>query len=428
MNEICEIIELLLTANIYNKNKELEENDLPSDIRKHYWDNEEGSVKRPINVTIEDIRSIKGIDNPNQYLKSGATSTFVDFTDSYNKQLYITTLDVATNWFSKQPAALDAINKNPVLASYYEEQGREGASYAKAKSVTKSKESQRIWVDSVINKVLTGDNKEELLSLVHIVAPEDVRTKLDGLVLSDVQKKKINKITKATEHLDYLKDIKLFEIGKILFVGPPGTGKTTTARAMSERMNRTFVEVKLSMVANQYLGETAKNIDKIFHIAKKLSPSILFIDEFDFIAKTRASDEHSALKRAVNTLLKAIDDISLVDNDVLLIAATNHPKLLDTAAWRRFDDVMKFPLPDRDMRKKILEIILGDVRGEFVTGYLADLTEGYSGSDIRMVLREAVLDALCDDRKELTQDDMLKAVESFNERIATRVDEYEIGL
>src|SRR5665648_798816 len=120
MNEICEIIELLLTANIYNKNKELEENDLPSDIRKHYWDNEEGSVKRPINVTIEDIRSIKGIDNPNQYLKSGATSTFVDFTDSYNKQLYITTLDVATNWFSKQPAALDAINKNPVLASYYD--------------------------------------------------------------------------------------------------------------------------------------------------------------------------------------------------------------------------------------------------------------------------------------------------------------------
>ena len=428
MNEICEIIELLLTAKIYNKNDKFSENDLPSNMRKHYWDGELASVKRPINVTLEDIRSIKDIDETNTYIKNSAANIFVEFADSYKKQLELTQLDVAAKWFSKQQDTLDAINKNPVLASYYEEQGLEGASYALAKSVTISKESQRIWVDSVINKKLQSDEKEELLSLVHIVAPEEVRTGLDRLVLSDVQKKKIEKISKATEHRDYLKEIKLFEIGKILFVGPPGTGKTTTAKAMSGRMNMTFVEVKLSMVANQYLGETAKNIDKIFDIAKRLSPSILFIDEFDFIAKTRASDEHSALKRAVNTLLKAIDDISLVDDGVLLIAATNHPKLLDTAAWRRFDDVMKFPLPDRNMRKDILDIILGDVVGEFDSGHLADLTEGYSGSDIRMVLREAVLDALCEDRKELTQDDMLKAVESFNERITMRVDEYESEL
>jgi len=247
-------------------------------------------------------------------------------------------------------------------------------------------------------------------------------------VLSEVQHKKIDKISKATEHLDYLRKIRLFEIGKILFVGPPGTGKTTTARAMAVLMNRTFVEVKLSMVANKYIGETAKNIDNIFRIAKSLSPSILFIDEFDFIAKTRASDEHSAMKSAVNTLLKAIDDISLVDNDVLLIAATNHPKLLDMAAWRRFDDVMKFPLPDRNTRRDILNTILINVEGKFDTEQLADLTDSYSGSDLRMILREAVLDALCEDRTELTQDDMLKAVESFNERITIRVDEYEIGL
>ncbi|MCK5660068.1 MAG: ATP-binding protein [Methanosarcinales archaeon] len=427
MNEICEIIELLLTVNIYNKNEELSENDLLPDIRKHYWDPESATVKMPKYVTVEDIKSIKGIDSPDQYIKSSGPNSFVEFVDSFNTQLNITVLKVAADWFCKQDT-LDTINKNPVLASYYEEQGLEGVNYAYAKSITISKESQRIWVDSVVNKKLQSDEKEELLSLVHIVAPEEVRTGLDTLVLSKVQHKKIDKISKATEHLDYLKDIKLFEIGKILFVGPPGTGKTTTAKAMSRHMNMTFVEVKLSMVANQYLGETAKNIDKIFGIAKSLSPSILFIDEFDFIAKTRASDEHSALKRAVNTLLKAIDDISLVDDGVLLIAATNHPKLLDSAAWRRFDDVMKFPLPDKDMRKDIFEIIIRDIDSEFDTEQLADLTDNYSGSDLRMVLREAVLDALCEDRKELTQDDMLKAIDSFNERIATRVDEYEAEL
>ena len=80
------------------------------------------------------------------------------------------------------------------------------------------------------------------------------------------------------------------------------------------------------MITDQYLGETAKNIDRVFLLAKKLNPCILFIDELDFVAKARTSDENAAIKRAVNTLLKAIDEISLVEHGVLLIAATNHPQ------------------------------------------------------------------------------------------------------
>ena len=80
-------------------------------------------------------------------------------------------------------------------------------------------------------------------------------------------------------------------------------------------------------------------------LAKELSPCILFIDEFDFVAKTRGSDDHGALKRAVNTLLKAIDEVSLVEDGVLLIAATNYAQLLDYAAWRRFDKVLGFSRP-----------------------------------------------------------------------------------
>ena len=152
-------------------------------------------------------------------------------------------------------------------------------------------------------------------------------------------------------------------------------------------------------------------------MAKRLSPCILFIDEFDSVAKTRRSDEHAALKRAVNTLLKSIDDISLIRDDVLLIGATNHPDQLDAAAWRRFDEIVNFPKPDWQMRADILRVITRQMRiADFDPEGVADRTEGLTGSDLRMVLREAVLEALTEGRRELTQADILDAVEDFEER------------
>ncbi|PSP45236.1 AAA family ATPase, partial [Halobacteriales archaeon QH_10_70_21] len=161
----------------------------------------------------------------------------------------------------------------------------------------------------------------------------------------------------------------------------------------------------------------AKNVDKTFQVAKRLSPCILFMDEFDFVAKTRSSDEHAAIKRAVNTLLKSIDEISLIQDDVLLIGATNHPDQLDAAAWRRFDEIVNFPKPDLGMRADILSIVTRrmDVEG-FDPVELAEATEGLTGSDLRLVLREAVLDALTEDRTTLTQSDLVDAIEDFEER------------
>jgi SpoVK/Ycf46/Vps4 family AAA+-type ATPase len=158
----------------------------------------------------------------------------------------------------------------------------------------------------------------------------------------------------------------------------------------------------------------------VFDLAKKMSPCILFIDEFDFMAKTRSSDENAALKRAVNSLLKAIDEISLVKHGVLLIGATNHPQLLDSAAWRRFDDILDFPLPDKEMRQDILNIIVSEIEGQFDTEEIAAITEGYSGSDLRLVMRESVLNALMTDRMALDQDDLVRAVGEFNKRTSLK--------
>ncbi|KAF5419842.1 MAG: Proteasome-activating nucleotidase [Candidatus Methanogaster sp.] len=397
------------------------ENDLPANIRKHYWNREKKQVNRPINIQVEDVTKLYGIE---EVVRAIGSLPFIEF-EKFGAELRLTVFDLAKIWFAKQEGAIDRICANPTLASFYEDDGVD-VSYAEATLKAQPKERDREYLASLAAEIAASDEDVDLLTLVHLVAPEDVRQRIDKLVLTHDQEAKIEKIVQAIKHRDYLRDIGLCEIGKMLFVGLPGTGKTSVARALSEKLNSPLVEVRLSMIISQYLGETAKNIDKVFELAKKLSPCILFIDEFDFIAKTRVSDEHAAVKRAVNTLLKAIDEISLVDDGVLLIAATNHPNLLDRAAWRRFDEIVDFPLPDAGMRKNILDIILSKVDGDFDPQEIALLADGFTGSDLRMVVREAVLHALTADRMSITQSDLTDAVDEFSNRVGLMMKEYTL--
>jgi SpoVK/Ycf46/Vps4 family AAA+-type ATPase len=416
-NAVLDVLELLLTAEIYNNSSNLDEDDLPPSIRKHYWDAKNKKVNRPIKVVESDIKAIYDIDIEQDIMSS---LPFVNF-DEFGSIYTVTVMDLGTKWFAKKDVT-DRINKNPVLAFYYQNYGNFDVDYKEVRARNPNKESGREWIDGLSKSIADeGAESVDMLKLVHIMAPEEIGQKLDDIVLTLDQEAEVEKIVKAIQYRDYLRKIGLREIGKLLFVGPPGTGKTSTARAMSARLRLPFLEVKLSMITSQFLGETSKNIDKVFELAKKLSPCILFIDEFDFVAKTRTSDEHAAIKRAVNTLLKCIDEISLVNDGVLLIGATNHPKLLDNAAWRRFDEIVMFPLPDREMRKKIFELVLKPIEGKFDIDVLADKTENLAGSDLRLIVREAVLNALTEDRTKLSQDDMVRAVKQFEERINLRL-------
>ncbi|MDQ1254997.1 MAG: hypothetical protein QG646_4276 [Euryarchaeota archaeon] len=421
-NVVLDIVELLLTAEVYNRYPILDVNDLPKNIRKNYWSSVVKTVPRPMTATFIRIEKLFGIKDIEKIVRN------VPFivADKSHFELRLSAFELAVEWFEKQEDSTEKIQNNPVLAYYYGEVKKiQDANYALTKAKVRPKEVDREWIESLIAEIKKEDKSEEMLKLVIIIAPEDVKQKVKDLVLTQEQEDEVEKIMKAIQHREYLREIGLHDIGKLLFVGPPGTGKTSVARALSEQLSIPFVEVKLSMITDQYLGETAKNIDRVFLLAKKLNPCILFIDELDFVAKARTSDENAAIKRAVNTLLKAIDEISLVEHGVLLIAATNHPRMLDSAAWRRFDEIVHFPLPDSEMRKDILNIVTKHIEGDYNTGEIAEITEGYSGSDLRMVIREAVLSALLEERKILHQQDLTAAVASFDERAGLKSESME---
>lgn len=402
-----EIVELLLTAEIFNRTESLTEEDLLPKIRDHYSHPQTGVVAKPIAVTVEDVAKICGRDN----IEAAVSKLAFVILEPHNSHIGLA-FELAAGWFSSQDSYYDAVKSNPVLAHFYQ-QDDPTVSYTEVKWPRRPVNT----IESRIEK-LYGDEADDLQKLVTIKIPEEVRNKLDDLVLTEEQKTEIAKAGKALEYREHLKNIGLREIGKLLFVGPPGTGKTSSARALSRWFSLPLLEVRLSTIVSKYLGETSKNIDSVFMLAKSLHPCILFIDEFDFVAKTRTSDDHGAIKRAVNTLLKAVDEVSLVEDGVLLIAATNYPQLLDYAAWRRFDKVLAFSLPDADMRCKILEKVLEKMDAKVDSRELARLTEGYSGSDIRLVVREAVLNALLEDRKSIDQQDLLRAVEDFERRMS----------
>ena len=186
----------------------------------------------------------------------------------------------------------------------------------------------------------------------------------------------------------------------ILLEGPPGTGKTLLAKAIASETNATFISISGSAFVELYVGMGAVKVRELFEIARKNIPCIIFIDEIDAVGKQRANNKQSMgnneeREQTLNQLLFEMDGFSNND-DILVIAATNRKDILDKALLRpgRIDRIIHVPLPDRSSREKIIEYYLKNkpVKGQPIdTSAIAELTDGYSGADLKNIINEAAI-------------------------------------
>ncbi|MDR6722045.1 AAA+ superfamily predicted ATPase [Paenibacillus amylolyticus] len=174
---------------------------------------------------------------------------------------------------------------------------------------------------------------------------------------------------------------------KLVMFGPPGTGKTLTASYVADRLNLPLVLVRLDAIIHSHLGETSTNVRKLFEYAR-VNPCVLFLDEFDAIARTRESnDEVKEMARVVNTLLQCLDEF---EGDSICIAATNLETQLDHAIWRRFDTKMNYAMPDAPSRQLYINKLVGQFEHQAnVKHYMCQRLEGCSFADVEQIILKA---------------------------------------
>ncbi|MFQ5647873.1 MAG: ATP-binding protein [Candidatus Aenigmatarchaeota archaeon] len=177
----------------------------------------------------------------------------------------------------------------------------------------------------------------------------------------------------------------------ILLYGPPGTGKTLLAKASSNTLNATFFEARASALLSKYFGESSKLVAALFGKAKKMQPSIVFIDEVDSLAVARSGSSNEATRRVLGELLAQMEGFSSQKDDkVMIMAATNKPWDIDDAMLSRFERKIEVPLPDDKARRGIFRIHLRDAKTSISVEDLAQRAEGFSGRDIAAVCQEAI--------------------------------------
>ncbi|WP_442920525.1 proteasome-activating nucleotidase [Methanobrevibacter sp.] len=208
----------------------------------------------------------------------------------------------------------------------------------------------------------------------------------------------------------------------ILLYGPPGTGKTLLAKAVANETNATFIKIVASEFVKKYIGEGARLVREVFELAKEKAPAIIFIDELDAVAAKRLKSSTSGDREVQRTLMQLLAELDGFESrgDIGIIGATNRPDILDPALLRpgRFDRFIEVPLPNEEGRREILKIHTKNMsfEEEADVEVLANLTDGFSGADLKAVCTEAGMFAIRAKRDKITVDDFMKAVDKVMDK------------
>lgn len=270
-----------------------------------------------------------------------------------------------------------------------------------------------VYLDEFCIKPVDQDSR---LDMVDIYFARDTEC-TQQIILPDITERKIKQFVDVSQNKNKLLAAGIESLDSLLLYGPPGCGKTSVARYVSGELQLPLVTARLDGLVSSLLGSTAKNIRKVFDYAKE-RPCILFLDEFDAIAKARG-DQHEVgeLKRVVNSLLQNIDEF-LGSGTNILIAATNHENLLDPAVWRRFNSVIEVPKPSEGEIDNLVRIFISPMKFDFTDSKrmekIVDLLVGLSPSDIKTICLNAKRSAVLNNNDFVSLGSFLYEFQLFN--------------
>ncbi|MFI5412348.1 MAG: CDC48 family AAA ATPase [Candidatus Micrarchaeales archaeon] len=222
------------------------------------------------------------------------------------------------------------------------------------------------------------------------------------------------------KHPEAFEKMGIRPIRGILLVGAPGTGKTMLAKAVATERETNFILIKGPEVLSKYVGESEKAVREVFRKAKMAAPCIIFIDEIDAITAARDAESGDSMvtERVVDTLLTEMDGLQEMKN-IIVLAATNRPDMIDPALLSRFDKIIEIPLPDEATRVAIFKVHTKKMpldKGVNVEE-LAKMTENYTGAEIENIIREAGMNAIRASKNVVSKTDFVNALKEVRPMI-----------
>lgn len=253
-------------------------------------------------------------------------------------------------------------------------------------------------------RLISPDAKKERISFRDVAGAKEAKEELKEIV-------------------DFLRNPKKFlDIGAkipkgVLLIGPPGSGKTLLAKAVSGEASVPFFHMSASEFIEMFVGVGASRVRDLFRVAKKAAPAIIFVDELDAVGRIRGAGlggGHDEREQTLNQLLVEMDGME-TDDRVIIMAATNRPDVLDPALLRpgRFDRRVVLDLPDINDREEILKIHTKNkpLADDVHIRVIAERTPGFSGADLANLVNEAAISAARNNRKEVAQMDLIDSIE-----------------
>ena len=229
-----------------------------------------------------------------------------------------------------------------------------------------------------------------------LILVEQTNITQSSLVMNTNLKSRITRIVTEYKQKNKLKSHGLDYRRKILLAGAPGTGKTMTAKVLAKELQLPLSTIQVDRLVTKFMGETSAKLRQIFDLIKE-KPGVYLFDEFDAIGSERTLDNDvGEMRRVLNAFLQFIEQDT---SESLIIAATNHPKLLDHALFRRFDDVLYYDYPKEEERKYLIENTLGTfLAGDFKWKNVLKKSEGLSHSEIVHACKDTIKHCILSDQ------------------------------